>query len=302
MSGAQLRMLLVLAALWGASFLFIRVAVDDIGPVGVADGRLLFGAGTLVVLFAIRGTLHLRLRDRRWPRYLALGMLNSGLPFTLIAIAELRLDASLGAILNAATPLFTAIVGMIVNHERLTRRRGLGLALGIAGVATVVGLAPVHVDLAFFGAVACSLGAALCYALGATLTGRIAAGEPTNELAMRNLLAASIGLLPIAVIAHPGHLPPLGPVAAVAALGIACTGFAYLLYFRLIAEVGATSALTVTFLVPVFGVIWGAVFLGETITAGTLAGGALILASVGLVANLRVGRRRDAQPSAATTA
>jgi drug/metabolite transporter (DMT)-like permease len=297
MSGAQLRMLLTLAALWGASFLFIRVAVDEVGPAGVADGRLLFGSATLLVLFGV--TRRLRLRGVSWPRYVALGLLNSGLPFTLIAIAELRLDASLAAILNAATPLFTAMVGMALNKERLTRRRGVGLVLGIAGVATVVGLAPVHVDLAFAGAVCCSLGAALCYAFGATVTGRVAAGEPTNELAMRSLLAAFVVLLPVAAVTHPGDVPPLGPVAAVAALGIACTGFAYLLYFRLIAEVGATSALTVTFLVPVFGVLWGAVFLGETITAGTLVGGALILSSVGLVANLRI---RRAQPSAATTA
>src|SRR3954468_833406 len=135
MSAGQLRMLLTLAALWGASFLFIRVAVDEAGPVGVADGRLLFGAGTLLVLFAVRGRL--RLRGVPWPRYLALGMLNSGLPFTLIAIAELRITASLAAILNAATPLFTALVGVAVNHDRLTRRRVAGLVLGVAGVATV---------------------------------------------------------------------------------------------------------------------------------------------------------------------
>src|SRR3954462_8210712 len=147
MSLRQTRMLLALAAVWGASFLFIRIAVDDLGPVVLADGRLLVAAAALApfVAFSARRTVALR-------RYLVLGVLAAAMPFTLIALAETRLDASLAAILNASTPLFAALVAAAVGDERMTRRRAAGLLLGMAGVGLVVGLAHVQTDLAFFGA------------------------------------------------------------------------------------------------------------------------------------------------------
>src|SRR3954452_21186229 len=168
MTPRQLQMLLTLAAVWGASFLFIRLCVDDLGPVAVATARVVLGAATLLVLLLPAR----RLAGPGAPlrRYVLLGAVNSALPFTLIALAEKRLDASLAAIINAATPLFSALCGAAVGDERITRRRGAGLVLGMAGVGLVVGLAHETVDAAFLAAAGCSVLAALCYALGASYT------------------------------------------------------------------------------------------------------------------------------------
>jgi drug/metabolite transporter (DMT)-like permease len=285
----QTRMLLALAALWGASFLFIRVAVDDLGPVALADARLLIAALALApfVAFAARRTVPLR-------QYVVLGVVNAALPFTLIALAETRLGASLAAILNASTPLFSAVVAAAVGDEAFTARRGFGLLLGMGGVALVVGLAHVEADWAFVGAAACSLGAALCYALGTTYVKHTMLGEPPGTLALYQQLAAGAVLLPAVAAFPPHHTPAAGAIAAVVALAVGSTALAYLLYFRLVAEVGPTSTLSVTFLVPVFGVLWATIFLGEHITVGTLAGGALILASVAFVTNTRLPLHRRA--------
>src|SRR3954454_21069656 len=192
----QIRMLLALAALWGASFLFIRVAVDDLGPVVLADGRLLLAVAGLVAILAV---VRRRAAPRQVPlrRYLLLGAVNAALPFTLIAAAETRLDASLAAILNASTPLFAALIAAIIGDELMTRRRAAGLVLGMAGVAVVVGLAHVEADLAFFGAAACSLGAALCYAAGTTYLKHTTEGEAPGTLALYQLAAGGFVLLPL---------------------------------------------------------------------------------------------------------
>lgn len=274
----QTRMLLTLAALWGASFLFIRVAVDDLGPVALADARLLLAALALApfLVAGARRTVPVR-------RYVLLGAVNAALPFTLIALAETRLDASLAAILNASTPLFAAVVAAAVGDEPFTARRGFGLALGMGGVAVVVGLAHVDADWAFVGAATCSLAAGLCYALGSTYVRHRMAGEPAGALALFQQLAAGVVLLPLVAAFPPHRAPDAGVVAAIAGLAFASTSIAFLIYFRLLAEIGPTSTLTVTFLVPVFGVLWATIFLGEQITVGTLAGAALILASVRFV-------------------
>jgi drug/metabolite transporter (DMT)-like permease len=298
MTARQVRMLLALAALWGASFLFIRVAVDDLGPVVLADGRLLLAVvGLVAILWIARRPA----APRQAPvaRYLLLGAVNAALPFTLISAAETRLDASLAAILNASTPLFAALVAAAVGDERMTRRRALGLVFGVAGVALVVGLAHVETDLAFFAAAGASLLAGLCYALGTTYAKHAMGGEPPATIALGQLLAAGLVLLPAVAIVPPPHAPGGGDLAALAALAVACTSLAYLLYFRLVTEVGPTSALTVTYLVPVFGVLWAALFLGERLTAGTLAGGALILASVALVTGTSLSRPRVRVPARA---
>jgi drug/metabolite transporter (DMT)-like permease len=294
----QIRMLLALAALWGASFLFIRVAVDDLGPVVLADGRLLLAVAGLVAILAV---VRRRAAPRRVPlrRYVLLGAVNAALPFTLIAAAETRLDASLAAILNASTPLFAALVAAVVGDEAMTGRRALGLVFGVGGVGLVVGLAHVDADLAFFAAAGASLLAALCYAVGTTYAKHAMTGEAPATIAYGQLLAAGILLAPLVAVVPPHHAPTGGDLAALGALAVACTSIAYLIYFRLVAEVGPTSTLTVTYLVPVFGVLWAAIFLGERVTVGTLAGGALILASVGLVTGTSLSRRPVPAPAPA---
>jgi len=274
-------MLVALAAVWGASFLFIRLCVDELGAVALADGRLLLAAGTLALLLVPAGLL---VRPRApVRRYLLLGAVNAAAPFTLIALAEKRLDASLAAIINAATPLFSALVGAAVGDERISARRGVGLVLGMAGVALVVGLAHQEVDAGFLLAAGCSLLAALCYAIGTTYAKHALAGEPPNTLAFGQQIAAGTLMLPLLALSPPPHPGDAGALAALGALAVASTALAYLVYFRLLAEVGPTNTLAVTFLVPVFGVIWAAIFLGERLTLGTVAGGLLILVSVSLV-------------------
>src|SRR3954451_12232621 len=289
----QVQMLVALAAVWGASFLFIRICVDALGATSAACGRLLRSAATLAVLLLPSG----RLARPRAPvrRYLVLGAVNAAAPFTLIALAEKRLDASLAAIINASTPLFSAIVGALGGDERLTARRGAGLVLGMAGVGLVVGLAHQTVDAAFLLSAGCSVLAALCYALGTTYAKHALAGEPPNTLAFGQQIAAGSLLLPLVAVSPPPHPGNAGALAALAALAIASTALAYLIYFRLVAEVGPTNTLAVTFLVPIFGVLWAAIFLGERLTVGTLAGGVLILASVSLVTGTAWPRPRAAR-------
>lgn len=279
-------MLVALAAVWGASFLFIRICVDDLGAVSLASGRLLLAAATLAALLLPAR----RLSRPRAPvrRYVLLGAVNAAAPFTLIALAEKRLDASLAAIINASTPLFSAVVGALAGDERITRRRGIGLVLGMAGVGLVVGLAHQTVNVAFLLSAGCSVLAALCYAIGTTYAKHALAGEPPNTLAFGQQIAAGTLMLPLVALSPPPHPGNAGALAALAALAVASTALAYLIYFRLLAEVGPTNTLAVTFLVPIFGVLWAAIFLGEQLTVGTLAGGAVILVSVSLVTGTRM--------------
>jgi drug/metabolite transporter (DMT)-like permease len=282
----QTQMLLALAALWGGSFLFIKVAVDELGPVALACGRVFLAAAALVVLTRARARLG-------W-KWVALGAINASAPFVLIGFAEGRIGASLAAILNAATPLFS----LLVAGDPLTRRRVAGLVVGMGGVALVVGLAPVDLSGRFLVGAAASLGAALCYAIGTTYVRRSFSGMPPATLALGQQLGAGVVLLPFVALAPP-HALNGGDVAALAALAIPCTAVAYLLYFRLVAEVGPTSTLTVTMLVPVFGVFWAAVFLGEHVGIGTILGGLVVLASVRLVTGPGVpDRARDSAPAA----
>jgi drug/metabolite transporter (DMT)-like permease len=300
MTPRQLVLLVVLGALWGASFLFIAVTVDALGPIGVADARVVLAAVALLAYAALTsGVPALR---ARWRDHLLLGLVNVALPFALISAAELELPASLAAILNATAPLGSALIGAALLGQRLRARQGVGLVVALAGVALVVGLAPLELDLAAGLAVGASVLAALSYAVAGHLTRARFAGVPPLALSIGQLVAAAVLLTPLLAVVPPDAAPTGGELAAVLALGLACTAVAYLIYFRLIAEVGATSAITVTYLVPVFGVLWGTLFRDEQVTLGVLAGAALVLAGVLLVtrpARGTAGRARS--PSAPAT-
>lgn len=296
MNARQLTMLLVLAAMWGASFLFIAIAVDDLGAVGVAEGRTVLGVtGLLLYAAASRRLPSLR---ARWRAFLLLGAINAALPFALIAAAELRIPASIAAIVNATAPLFSAVGGAIWLGHPLTRRSTAGLVLGLLGVGLVVGLAPIDLDSKTLLAVGASLAAAALYAVGGHMSKLRFTGVPPLALAIGQLSGAALLLVPALGIDPPRDAPSLGPIAAVVALGLVSTGVAYLIYFRLIAELGATSALTVTYLVPVFGVLWAALFRGEEITVGMLAGAAVVLGGVLLVTGTSMSRSPSPQPAA----
>jgi drug/metabolite transporter (DMT)-like permease len=274
-------MLLALAALWGASFLFMRVAVPEFGPIVLADARVAI-AGTALLAYALAVGTRPALRAR-WRDYLLLGTINAALPFSLLAAAELEIEASLAAVLNAMAPLCGALVAAVWLGQRVTRAAKAGLVLGVAGVALVVGLAPFTVDLEFVAAVVACLAAAFAYGVGANLVRVRFAGEPPLSIAIGQQVAAAVVLLPLIPAVPLREAPDAVDLACLLALALGSTGIAYLLYFRLLAELGATGGMTVIFVVPVFGVLWGALFLDEAIHLGTVAGGAVILLSVWLI-------------------
>lgn len=219
-----------------------------------------------------------------------MGLFNSGLPFLLIAWATLSITAGLASIMNAMTPVFTALIGALWLGDRLDGRRSLGLLLGLAGVAL---LAADKADFRPGGsgwAIVAMLLATACYGFAANHTRRYLQGVPALVNATGTQLVSALVLLPPALWSWPERMPGLGPWLAALVLGVACSALAYLLFFRLIARVGASRAVTVTFLVPVFGTLWGALFLDEPVTASMLAGGAVVLLGTGLATGVIGGR------------
>jgi|SRR5579859_360433 len=285
--------LLVLSALWGGSFLFLRIAAPVLGPVALIEARVVI-AGVVLLLYTLAARKKLDLRAR-WRQYLVIGIINSAIPFTLIATAELHLTAGLAAILNATAPLFGAVVAALWIKEALTANKVIGLLLGLLGVGVLVGWSP----LPFSGVVVLSMAASLLgaafYGLASVYTKVKARGASPLAVATCSQLGASLFLLPLTPVFPPEHVPTLPVLLAVVTLALCCTAVAYLLYFRLIANVGPTRALTVTFLTPIFGVLWGVVLLGETLTWSTLAGSAIILAGSGFVTGVLRIRQRKAR-------
>lgn len=284
MSARQTAMLLGLAAVWGASFLFIAIAVDDLGALGVAFARCVGGAAALLAWAAATGRIgSLSAIRERWRDYVLLSALNAAIPFALIASAELTIPASLAAIVNATAPMFAAVIAIVWLGDRLDGRRGAGLALGLVGVALVVGLAPIGTSFTTFLAIAASLAAAASYSFGGHLIQRRFAGHDALTVAFGQQAIAAVLCLPFLFVDAPRRVPDLGAIAAVLALGVLSSGLAYLFYFVLIDELGATSALSVTYLVPVFGVLWAALFRDEHITGGMIVGAIVVLGGVILV-------------------
>ncbi|WP_054942394.1 DMT family transporter [Paenibacillus ihuae] len=281
MSRKDFTVLLLLAFAWGASFLFMRIASPELGPVFTTELRVTLAAAALLLYARItRKKLGM---GRHWKQFLLLGALNAALPFTLICMAELELNATLAAILNATTPMFTALAAWGTLGEKPGISKSIGLIIGLVGVAVLVGWSPVPLEGRVLLSVFFSLGAALSYGFGGLYAARVGRGLAPLTLAAGQQLGAAIVLLPLAVIFAPRHLPSAGAVYSVLGLSIICTAVAYLLYFYLIQSVGAVKTVSVTFLVPVFGLMWGVLFLNEPVYANTVAGLVIILLSVMLV-------------------
>ena len=276
--------LFVLGALWGASFLFIRVAVPALGPFLLVELRVGLAVAALLLCAFAAGRMP-KIRSR-WRSFLILGFFNAALPFTLISASEIYLTASLAAILNSTTVMFTALVAAIWMGDALTARKLVGIVLGIVGVTVLVGWDPLPLNGAVLFAVAAMLLASLSYALGATYVKRSFSGIPPLGMAIGQLTAATALLLPLSVVDIPGRTPSLAVTLCVLGLAFLSTAAAYLIYFRLITNVGPTSTVTVTLLVPVFGLLFGVLFLDEPFGPGTLAGLAIILSSVVLITGI----------------
>ena len=284
MSLSQLSALTLLGAIWGASFIFIRVAVEPFGPafmmlirVGMA-GMILYGYAKLTGV-----TLQIR---EHWRKFLVLGAISSAIPFTLIGWSELTLTGSMASILNSTTPLFTTLVAAVWLGERLTIYKIIGSTLGVIGVAFIVGGSPITLDTNFILATLASLGAAFSYAIGGVYAKRAFAGVSNMSMSTGMLLSAAIVLMPVSIVNLPHEVPPMDAILSLLALTILCTVIAYRLYYYLIISAGPTKALTVTLLVPVFGVFWGAILLSEPISSGMIIGLVIILLSVGLVTGM----------------
>jgi len=267
--------LVTLAAIWGASFIFMRVAAPVLGPIVTAETRVLLGGLALLAWFRLTG-FDPRLREH-WRLYALVGLVNSAVPFALYAFAAMHLPASLLAILNATSPMFGLAFGALFAGERITVRKLAGLVIGAAGVALVTRPAGIEAGPMFGWAVGASLGACCGYGLTGVLIKRWGGGAPPKGIAVGNQLAAALFLLPLLPALPPLAVPSALVIANVLGLALLASAVAFLLYFRLIADVGGTRALTVTYLIPLFGLAWGALFLGETLPPAALGGGALIL-------------------------
>lgn len=272
----DLARLLLLAGLWGGSFAFMRVAVPVLGPVWLAFSRVALAFIALFALAFARRAVPPFLAH--WRDYLVIGTVNSALPFALYCFAEQYIGASTAAILNATSPFFAAAIAALWLKEALTLRKICGMALGLAGVVILVGWSAQALRGMMLPATLACLGAALCYGVASVYVKRRMANIPSFAVALYSQLAAAAVLAPaLPFVPSPGALTPL-VVGNALALALASTALAYLLYFRLIATIGPARALTVTFLIPVFGVLWGLLFLEESVNANVLAGCALILA------------------------
>ena len=286
MSAASLARLLALSAIWGASFLFMRLGAPVLGPTALIAGRVLFAALFLALVGAVlRKPLDAR---RNALHYLVLGLFNSALPFLLFAFAARTLSASLMAILNATAPISAAVIGAAWTRTALPARSALGLALGVGGVALLVGFDPSTLRAGAPLAIALALAASFSYGIATTYAKSAKKVEPFAN-AHGSMWAATLAIVPLLAVAPPLAMPGPAIALSVLALGVVCSGIAYLLYFRLIADIGAASALTVTFLVPVFGVLWGHLILGEPLGWNTLVGAAVVIVGTALVTGFRPG-------------
>lgn len=277
--------LTLLAAIWGASFLFISLAVSDYGPFGLMEVRVLLGG---LILWALAAAIRRRADWLpRWKQYVVLGGLNAAVPFTLIAAAELAIPASLAAILNALTPVFTAIVSAIWLGQRITPKLAAGLLVSFAGVVISVGWSPVELTLwPLLGCGAIAV-ASLFYAIGSNYSSRTFQGVAPLTMAIGQNLGAAIVLVPFALATLPRQVPSFEATGAMLGLAVICTAAAYLIFFWLLNSVGPTRTTSVTFIVPLFGMIWGRLFLGEALTPGMFGGLALVFSGIVLVADLR---------------
>ena len=292
----------LLAAIWGSSFLFMRIAAAELGALPTAALRVGIASLFLWPLLRLRGQTGL-LRQH-WKPVLFVGVLNSGIPFALYAFAVMHISTGLSSILNATVPLFGALVAWAWLGDKPGALRALGLATGFGGIVLLaggqVGFKANTSGISPMWALAACLGATTCYALAASFTQKHVPPLPSLVTATGSQIGATLALALPALWWHPDHLPGLLTVGALLALGVLCTGVAYVLYFRLIDHAGPARALTVTYLVPVFAVAYGVLALGESLTLWMLMCGAIILLGTALASGLVKGlvKRPVQQPGA----
>ena len=276
--------LLLIAALWGGSFLLMRIAAPVLGPVWLAEIRVLL-AGLALLPFLIRSNLWGEARQKLIPLFIV-GCINSALPLLLFAFASIFLPVGFISILDATSPLFGTVVATVWLREKLTLNRLGGLILGFAGVTVLVGMRTFETTPSSLLAIAAGLLAAFSYATAAPYSQRQLSGVSPLVITTVSLLSAAIFLLPALPFTVPKTIPTPTIMLAVLALALFSTALAYALYYRLIQNIGSTKALTVAYLIPVFGVIWGGLILHEPVTLSIIVGCSLILLGTAITNNL----------------
>ncbi|NJN21873.1 MAG: DMT family transporter [Leptolyngbya sp. RL_3_1] len=282
--------LVLLAALWGGSFLFMRIAAPELGPIWLSECRVLLAGLVLLPLVIGRG-LWPELRHHARP-LMVVGFLNSALPFSLLAFSSLSLPAGMTAILNGTVPFFGVVVAFFWLKEPLTWARISGLVLGFIGVVILVGLRGTTVTPDLLLAVATGVMAAISYAVAAPYVRLRLPGVPALVIATGTLLSAASFLVPLLPFTRPQQMPHPLALGSVVALALFSTAVAYLLYFHLIEQVGSSRALTVAYLIPLFAMAWGTMLLDEPLTRSMILGCGLILLGTA-IANMT--RQRSAQ-------
>jgi drug/metabolite transporter (DMT)-like permease len=287
-------MLLLLASVWGASYLFIKVAVDDIAPAPMMAARTLIAAAVLLgyVVWRFGRRRAMSELGTAWRHCLILGLLNAAVPFWLIAWGEQHIDSGLAAVVQASVPIFNALLVLkFLPHERLNGTRAVGLAVGLLGVAVVTGIHPEGGGLAVLGALAV-VGSSLSYASAGVYGQRAVSGTAGPVLAAGSMLAAGVILLPFALFQLPAEVPGWKATASLLALALLGTALAQLVLFRVLALHGSARLSLVTYLMPGFALVYGAVLLDEEITPAILVGLGLILGGVALASGaIRLPRR-----------
>jgi drug/metabolite transporter (DMT)-like permease len=288
MRTSDLGELLLLAALWGASFLFMRMGAAEFGPIALVAVRVAGATLFLMPLLQMRGQM--QVLRQHWRPIFLVGLTNSALPFLCFGYAALSITAGLSAIFNAATPLFGAAIAWLWLKDKLTPPRILGLVIGFAGVLWLAWNKTDH-SAAFkpggsgWAIVACLAGAVF-YGISASLTKKTLAGVAPMAVAAGSQLSATLALAIPAWLWWPATMPSSNAWLTAAALAVFSTGVAYVLYFRLIANTGPANAISVTFLIPAFAVLWGWLLLDEQVNAAMLLGCAVILLGTGLATGL----------------
>jgi drug/metabolite transporter (DMT)-like permease len=275
-------LMLLIAAIWGASYLFIKVAVEEMSPAALVTLRLVLASAVLVAYLGSTRGFGETARQLRgsWRDGLVLGTINAVIPFTLIAWGELHVDSGVAAIANATVPIFTVLLAIrFLPSERATGTRLAGVALGLVGVGVLVGVHPRGGWWAVAGGLAVVV-ASLSYAGGGLYVQRRLARVSTPVLATASMLGGTLILLPFGIATAPSHIPSWKALGSVAALGIAGTGFAQVVYYRLVRNYGSARSSLVTYLLPPTALIYGVLLLDEPLTIPELAGLALILAGV----------------------
>ncbi len=288
MNIGQLLVLTLLAAIWGASFLFMRVAVPEFGAIPLITIRI--GVAALLLLPVLYWRGYLAELKGNWKHLFILGLTNAAIPFTLFAYAASQLTAGFTSVLNSLAPMFTALIGFLWLKQRLSIIACFGLLLGLVGVLLLVqDKSNLNSGVPWLG-IAAGIGATVMYGFAANYAKHYKTNMSPIAIAGGHLLVASLSLLPFGLYLWPASMPSTLAWSNALLLAAFCTALAHFLYFWLLQKVSAHSAVSVTFLIPVFGMFWGALFLSEAVTLNMVLGCGIILFGVALTTGL-VGKK-----------